>query len=827
MLQVDIDKMLEKLSEFCGFNNDFSNDNSTAEILKKVRKEFQQFESLPNFLAYRYYDEKNKIFISDDSHKSALIELTPLVGVSETKSIMMESFFANELPEGSHLNFLLIASADIQDSINLWKRDKNMKDDLIKKIVSKREDFLKKKSMHFRGGEKIIPRNFKLYLSFTKHVKNQVEYLEFKTFLNRLERKLDNLDLNPRFLNSEDLIEIVCEILEVNQKKKTGYNPNLTLKEQILTPLNRHDILSDRIEHKESNLTSKCYFARNYPKYLNMQQMIKLLGDPSIYSNIIEGRFIISYSIAKNIGYAESRSLVQKGNRIIEAAEQWYSRNNRNIIREAAGWREVNDKAKNGDLFFTEFFQIMLTSETNHIEQAEQNLLSLYQSLGWELVLVKYFTLPTLLAILPLQAYLFWFDLRFYRLSRVALCSEVVAKLPIHAEWKGVPSSGMLLLGRRGQLFSWNPFYKLSSGNYNICIFGPSGSGKSVFLQELAVNLVAQNTKIFILDIGKSFQNICKLLGGEIIEFGQENSAPLNPFCKFTKDLKGDDRNIAILYAKTIICSMASATSDSLKESIIEKAIIEALNLYGSDLDITKFSEILVRDSNCPIRNNISLSLFSYTKDGIYGKFFANNSKNVQFDKDITIFEFEEIKNNNRFLSIVLQIIGMQIFMQFLTGGRERPFLLIVDEAWMILDRAAKFLAEFARTIRKYGGSLAVCVQNYSDLDGDSHRKAILENSSWTILLKQDEKGLGSFKNSEAFKEMVPLIKSLSIDKDNYAELLIFSTGMKIVGRLVLDDFSKILYSTDAAIFAEIKKLESDGLSLEESIDKISRRKNV
>ncbi|MGV2432076.1 MAG UNVERIFIED_CONTAM: TraM recognition domain-containing protein [Rickettsiaceae bacterium] len=180
---------------------------------------------------------------------------------------------------------------------------------------------------------------------------------------------------------------------------------------------------------------------------------------------------------------------------------------------------------------------------------------------------------------------------------------------------------------------------------------------------------------------------------------------------------------------------------------------------------------------------------------GLYGKFFGNNNeshKEVTFDKDITVFEFEEIKNDKLLLSVVLQIIGMQIFMQVLTGDREKKFMLIVDEAWMILDYAAKFLAEFARTIRKYGGSLVVCVQNFADLNNGDQQKAILQNSTWTILLKQDEKGINSFMESEAFKDMIPLIKSISIAREKYAELLICSTGIKVIGRLALDNYSKI-----------------------------------
>lgn len=98
----------------------------------------------------------------------------------------------------------------------------------------------------------------------------------------------------------------------------------------------------------------------------------------------------------------------------------------------------------------------------------------------------------------------------------------MIAKLPIHDEWKGVNQSRVLLIGRRGELFNWNRFVRINSGNYNVAVMAPSCSGKSVFLQELATSMLAQNASVFILDIGGSYQNICELIGGERIRFIQK-----------------------------------------------------------------------------------------------------------------------------------------------------------------------------------------------------------------------------------------------------------------------------------------------------------------
>ena len=62
-------------------------------------------------------------------------------------------------------------------------------------------------------------------------------------------------------------------------------------------------------------------------------------------------------------------------------------------------------------------------------------------------------------------------------------------------------------------------------------VAGTSGSGKSMFLNEVAASYLAGGAQVWIIDIGRSYEKLCRLLGGEFLEFGVE-AAPLclNPF---------------------------------------------------------------------------------------------------------------------------------------------------------------------------------------------------------------------------------------------------------------------------------------------------------
>ncbi|WP_342269523.1 DUF5934 domain-containing protein [Rickettsia endosymbiont of Orchestes rusci] len=152
------------------------------------------------------------------------------------------------------------------------------------------------------------------------------------------------------------------------------------------------------------------------------------------------------------------------------------------LQNEAKWWKVLIDRNKNGERFLTENLQIFITTTKNGVEIAEEKLLSHYNSLDFQLARNDKLHLVGLLSILPMQQAVFWKSLKFFQLVKNVPASEVVAKLPIHGEWKGINRSGVLLLGRKGEMFNWNPFYRVGgAGNYNVCVMAPSGSGKSFF----------------------------------------------------------------------------------------------------------------------------------------------------------------------------------------------------------------------------------------------------------------------------------------------------------------------------------------------------------
>lgn len=833
-----INQIAEKISVGLGF--EASKKDVTANINKSlIDLSTCQSHCLSDYLYHRYYDSKDQLFFLESKVVGFMFEIQPIVGVDESLVKNLDYFFNNELPHDSWIQFCLVASNDVDNILEKYTSSSVNPNPVLKKLIHRHKSFVSKIANNFGDYDGRLARNFRIFVSVSKFCKldkgNALREIgEIKSLKKNLFNKFETLRLVPRICNDKDLIEFSKELFEcnvgndfrANSKKVTSTKVSYsTLDRKMLSDSMRYKLNDRELINITNSSTTRCYREKELPGEWSLLKMINLLGCSSRENLGIPAKFVISYTIAASISEPGQSGVRERGKRVIHAAEQWYARNNINLQRDAIEWRDINDKAKGGERFLTESFQVILTSPNDKIEEAEQALLSLYRVLDWQLVPNDKFHLPIILSCVPMQQPIYWDNLLLYKKADICMGSQVTAKLPIHAEWKGVPQPGVLFFGRRGQLFHWNPFYRISSGNYNVCVLGPSGGGKSVFLQSLSTNMMAQNTRIFILDIGQSFAEIANLLGGEIIQFSKEVKFTLNPFSGFSKKMLREDFHNLVKCSKELLIIMCGVRDDR-GAAELEKAIVDSLEKFDYRIDINVFADYLMKTDSTLLRE-YAITLYSYTKEGIYGKYFTNDMP-AKFDKDMTVFEFEEIKQDKKLLAIILQILLIEITNQFFVSSyRDQQFMIIVDEAWMLLDYSAGFFAEFARTVRKYGGSLVTCVQNFSDLQKTDQHKAILENSTWTILLKQDEKGLSAFKESEAFKDKLHLIKSVSLVPGKYSEMLISATGVNVVGRLVLDEYSSALYSTDSADFNYLKRAQDDNISLDAAIERLAKRKYV
>ena len=146
-------------------------------------------------------------------------------------------------------------------------------------------------------------------------------------------------------------------------------------------------------------------------------------------------------------------------------------------------------------------------------------------------------------------------EIRKTRKTKTTLTEETSKFVPIISEWKGNSLDGMPLVGRRGQMAFWDPF--VSASNYNGVIIGASGSGKTVFLAELMFNQMAIGGRVFVLDLGRSFEKLCHLIDGQYLFFTKDSNFNLNPFSLLQTSGDVDTLNATLNMVSSIIATMA------------------------------------------------------------------------------------------------------------------------------------------------------------------------------------------------------------------------------------------------------------------------------
>ncbi len=219
---------------------------------------------------------------------------------------------------------------------------------------------------------------------------------------------------------------------------------------------------------------------------------------------------------------------------------------------------------------------------------AEQILLNLYRSKEWRLQANNLLHLPIFIGSFPMM----WSEdrvksLLYFKKMKTTLSTEAANLLPLQGEWRGTSTPGMIFGGRRGQIMTWYPFDN-NAGNYNVCVVGRSGSGKSVFMQELMTTTLGLGGKVFVLDVGRSFEKTCFLLGGQFIEFKAKSALCLNPFSTLpVNDSEAAQDGLSML--KPVLMLMAAPTKgvDDMEAALLEQAMLETWKTHKNNSTIT------------------------------------------------------------------------------------------------------------------------------------------------------------------------------------------------------------------------------------------------
>lgn len=838
-----------KLAEFLQERTEYGTRVESPSL--KLMNQYLRAYPLSSILPYRGYDSAKGIFYNENG-VGFVLETYPMVGCTEEMQREISGLFQHTLPEGSNIQFILWASPQIGGLLESWKSVReslgNLSDGIFQKLAERRTSHLNDMVSNNNGG---TLRDFRCIVAYSQKgfvgraPCNPVEEQKLLQLREQIITALKTLGMPVKTWDADDLLNTIDGIINPRANSPMAsfthptepsdlrwnhlkWNPYDSLDIQIPSTTHSYQLTKDGIAINEGESFIRTYSVRREPDQWSLHAMGDLIGDGMRDLLQIPCPFMIHYGI--HICDQDKTKMR------IQSRESWVENQARSkigkripiLIDQSHELDFVRHQLGKGERFVQTSFMVNLFAPQNQFAHANQVLLNLFRSKRWQLQPDSYIQLPSFLSTLPMN----WGegvtqDLYHFQKLKTTLSTESANLLPLQGEWKGTPSMGMLLAGRRGQLFTWSPFDN-EEGNYNISVVGKSGSGKSVFMQELVASTLGQGGQVFVLDVGRSFEKTVKLLGGEYIEFTPRSSICINPFTSLPIDNPAESED-ALAMLKPILSLMAAPRdgTNDLENSFIEQALKAAWDKKKQKASITDVAEYL-EDHKDPVAQSLGQKLFPYTKDGIYGRFF-NGPATVDLSASMVVVELEELKERKDLQEVIVQMVIVQITNKLYLGDRKTPSHVVLDEAWDMLrgKQSGTFIETAARRLRKYRGSLVVGTQSVNDFYATPAAQAAFENSDWMCLLAQKPESIKLLKESKRIAmdpTMEAMLTSVKTKQGQYAEVMITGPHGYAIGRLFLDPFSLILCSTKAEEFAAVQELTKQGMSLVDAIEKVSER---
>ncbi|MCL2590064.1 MAG: type IV secretion system protein TraC [Betaproteobacteria bacterium] len=819
-------------------------------------------EQFANWLPYSGYLAAEKIFVNRDS-MGFMLEVMPQSGADERMTEVLVSLYAN-CPPDTGVQFHLFASPHVrkllrqyanlrledEDQIEQarhWGRPARNKG-LYRTLARQRvEHLLKGAQKSLTSGFHYTIRDFRLMLS--------VAYPGDPEDLNRRESLLSLRDSMSATLRSASLPNRVCCAADLinwcamftNPDRLSGTNaPDLHYDDgrEIRDQIVDFDTIQDPRPNgltlwKEDSpdvLEARFYSIKSFPERFALWQMGSLIGDLMQPALQYSAPFLITLGV-QILDPTTTRTTVTANHvRATQNAKSKMADVMPDVKKKLDDWTVAADAIDTGGALVSMYHQLAIFSPPEKATAAHEAANAIWRARGFQLNADAYMHRQALLASLPMTlSPRFHKDLaKMHRVTRKTM-GNAIHMAPIIAEWRGTKTPALVFGGRRGQLMTLDIFDN-DLGNYNFAIIGAPGSGKSVLMNEMAWSYRAIGAKVWMLDLGRSFEKLCRKAHGTYIEFRSDVTICLNPFTHIA-DINEDIDMLVPGISK--MCSMQHPLSE-VQYKAISAITLKLWQEYGNDLTITALRDAFKAGTieELGINNDqrikdLAVMLQPYARGGQYERFFEGKN-NIDFSNDFIVIENEELKRRPD-LHAVVNILLLHRITGEMYFTRNRRKLLFFDELKQQLGDIgaddpvkAAVIEEAARRARKYGGALGTAAQSVDDYYGSAQMEAAFNCSDWVFLLRQKPESIEMLDRKGRLTMDEPkkrLLNSLRLEAGAYGELYISSPVGEGVARNILDPATHLLFSNKLEDNAPIDALRAQGLSIDEAINELLRQR--
>ena len=780
------------------------------------------------------YDEENKIFLNDDHTLGFGFVCTPLPGPSDSLEAQMSSLLSIELPKGSMMSFMIFRSPDIDEILDgMIAMRAGHTHDLLTPIILDRANFLRYHSRnHIIGHSRNSYYNsglivdVKLIISVKIPVKDgimpsEVDVGKVADCRSKIESSLGECGFGPRTLTAEKWLRVMSTLFNWSDNASwrntiTEWNQDIPLNEQFYDndsdlddtdPTRSFIGIGTRFTPKDNDpdntfeIFVQMLSPKTFPPAMWFGNAIRYMGDFSGADKTVKE----NYAIICHVYFADHEK--QKGffNRKRQATSR-FAYGPLYKMQPALGLamedlESYNQTLNEGAKAMKLAMSIMLFAPTKKRLLASSTALQQQFEIDkFKILPDKYVQREMFFNSLPLCGEI---DFLFGNEAKRSLSvtnKSAIALLPIFSEWKGTGTGHVALISRTGQLMTVS--LHDSQTNKNAVIAAESGSGKSFYTNELLTMYMSEGAKCWVIDIGRSYAKLCESLDGEFISFEEEKNPCLNCFETVT-DYEEENSTLKAI-VQTMIAPDSMLTQQQV--SVLDRIIDEQWAIHGNRLNVDIIEQALqdkAAEENDQRIRDMATQLYAFTTKGSFGKYF-NGKNNIVFNKNFTVLELEELSGRPALRKVVLIQLIFQIQQAvFLSKDKSQKKVVMIDEGWDLLKegQSVRFMEHAYRKFRKYNGSMIIATQSLNDLYSSNEAgKAIAENSAFYFLLHQKPETIDQVKEEKRLSMSeggYKWLKSVYTQAGAFSEIFVKSEAGTGIGRLIVSDFQKLLYSTD------------------------------
>lgn len=798
----------------------------------KINPQERQENLIRTFGTLHAYSDEDNIFVLSPDRLGFGVISDPLSGFDDQTMQGLNALLNLHYPTGTLVQFTLYKSPDIEETLHDYKVMRHgQKNGLLRQMCDARVEFMRdltKRPISQVAGAKLGQVRLLISVQVQHGVKEPTreDMLELNELRNTFNSTLKNLGFSFEDLTPAKYIRVMESILNHGPEAVwrrspwSEYDDSQLICNQILDGDNAVDVDWKQL-HLGEHAKVRVLSVKRYPEYIYPGMAMRYLANLMTGQKALRDPMVVTV----NILYPDHESIRGK----MEKDFAWTTRQIDGPLAKyipAWGRRHRSLKAaleavEDGDRMVKAYIGIAVISENeDRVVQASTEAQAMMRELGFQLMEDRYCVLPLFSQLLPFASD----DDTAAAINRYRKLPTrfVVPLLPVLGSWRGTGTPLLTLFARDGNLMRVSP--NDTDGNMNVVVAAQSGAGKSFLANEVIFNFLSIGGRAWIIDKGFSYKPLAGYIDGTYIEFSHELDICINPFPL----VKVWEEEADIIASIVEIMAAPKAGLDDFQTSGLKRVLNEVWEKHGNNADIDAVAKVLLADKSDSDKGrltDIGQQLWPFTSEGEYGRFF-NGPNNCDLNNQLVILELQQLTGRVHLQRVVLLQLMYQIQQAMDSLPREMPKILLIDEAFSLLasNETAKFIISWYRQLRKFGATAMVCTQSINDFYDSNGSEAILENSAHKWLLSQKSDSLALLKQKDRLpisEGALRLLETVHTVQGEYSEIFVNNSWGVGVGRLVVSDFNKLLYSTRAQDVAAKKSYMDRGYSLPDAINAI------